>query len=47
MKRKTIQKAIRQKLEEWKESISDEYIKNELLKNIIVSGGCIASMFLK
>jgi len=47
MKRKTINKVIREKLEDWKNSITDESIKKDLFKNVMVSGGCIASMLMK
>lgn len=46
MKRKTINQVIKKKLIEWKESITDQKIKDELLNHVMVSGGCIASMFL-
>jgi hypothetical protein len=46
MQTKTIKKNIQSKLEEWLTSITDQSLKNELKKNILVSGGSIASMFL-
>lgn len=46
MKRKTINHVIKKKLIEWRDSITDQHIKDKLLKHAMVSGGCIASMFL-
>lgn len=46
MQTKTIQRNIKEKLEEWLKSITDESLRNELRGNILVSGGSIASMFL-
>lgn len=47
MKIKTITKCIDKKIEEWLLSITDEYLKNEVRNDLIVTGGCIASMLLK
>lgn len=46
MQIKTIQKNIEAKLEEWLKTISDEPLRNEVKKSILVSGGCIVSMLL-
>lgn len=46
MKRKTIEKKIHKKMEEWIETIGDEDLKELVLTNYIVTGGCIASMLL-
>jgi hypothetical protein len=43
MQRKTIQKVIEKKLESWLETLP---MKEKVKKSILVSGGCIASMFL-
>ena len=47
MQVKTIRKNIEEKLNEWINSIDNDYLKSNLKDNIIVSGGCIASMLLK
>lgn len=47
MKIKTINKAIDKKISEWLLSISDESLRNQVKKDLIVTGGCIASMLLK
>jgi len=44
MQRKTIEKVIKSKLEEWLETIP--MIKDKVRKSLLVSGGSIASMFL-
>lgn len=46
MQKKTIKKAIEKKLSEWLETITDEKIRADVKKNILVSGGSIASMLL-
>lgn len=46
MQTKTIKKVIVKKLEEWLETITDAKLKEEVKKNILVSGGSIASLFL-
>ena len=46
MQRKTIEKTIKAKLNEWLESIKDEKLRKDVKKNILLSGGSIASMFL-
>lgn len=47
MKLKTISKVIDKKITEWLESITDEDLRKEAKKDLIVTGGCIASMLLK
>lgn len=47
MKTKTIEKVIREKIEDWLESIEDKEVRDLAAKNTIVTGGCIASMLLK
>jgi hypothetical protein len=47
MKKKTIQKAISSKFDDWLQSITDEGVKKMVESNSIVTGGCIASMLLK
>lgn len=47
MKAKTIKSVIRNKIDGLLESIEDEEVRNIAAKNIIVTGGCIASMLLK
>jgi len=46
MQTKTIQKTISSKMEEWLKSITDESLRKEIRKNLLVSGGSITSMFL-
>ena len=47
MKAKTIKAVITEKMNAWWESIDDEGLRTQVKKNTIVTGGCIASMFLK
>lgn len=47
MKTKTIIKILRNKLNEWLESITDENLRESVKENLLVSGGSIASMLLK
>lgn len=47
MQKKTIQKVIRTKIEDWLESITDKGLSHDLRSNVLVSGGSIASMLLK
>lgn len=47
MKTKTITKVIDKKITEWLESISDEQLRKDAKRDLIVTGGCIASLFLK
>lgn len=47
MKRQTIDKVIRTKMDSWLKSIKDEKVRALAKKNVIVTGGCITSMFLR
>lgn len=47
MKIKTINKVLYSKLTEWLLSIKDEKLRKDVRENLLVSGGSIASMFLK
>lgn len=47
MKSKTISKNIAAKVAEWSLSLNDEALAKECEKHIIVTGGCIASMYLQ
>lgn len=47
MQSKTIKKNISMKLDEWLASIDDNNLAKDVRKNILVSGGSIASMLLK
>lgn len=47
MKTKTITKVIDKKITEWLESITDSELRTLAKRDLIVTGGCIASMFLK
>lgn len=46
MQIKTITKTISNKLDEWLETITDEELRKQVRKNILVSGGSITSMLL-
>ena len=46
MKRKTINAKIKSKIEDWIESVEDKDLRTLLKRDTIVTGGCIASMFL-
>ena len=46
MQTKSISHNIRSKMDEWIATINDTELRNDLTKNILVSGGCVASMFL-
>ncbi len=46
MQTKTIKKAITTKLEDWLSSITDEKLRKDVRKQLLVSGGSITSMFL-
>lgn len=46
MQVKTISKVVRNKLNEWIDTITDETLQKDLRKNVLVSGGCITSMLL-
>ena len=47
MQKKTIKKVIENKVDSWIETIQDSELKKVLKDNVLVTGGCIASMFLK
>lgn len=47
MKTKTINKNIREKINDWIYSIKDDNLKELIKRDVIVTGGCIASMFLR
>ena len=47
MKAKTIEKIINDKITDWLKSIDDEDLRKQIKNNVIVTGGCITSMFLK
>lgn len=46
MKAKTIKTVIRKKVDDWLASIEDEGVRALAEKNVVVTGGCIASMLL-
>lgn len=46
MQAKTIERNIKAKMEKWLETITDEKLRKDVKENLLVSGGCIASMFL-
>lgn len=46
MKAKTIKQVIRKKIDAWLETIDDEDLRKQVSENIIITGGCIASMLL-
>ena len=45
MQKKTIQRIITNKLEDWLSSITDETLREKVKSNILLSGGSITSMF--
>jgi hypothetical protein len=47
MKAKTIKAVIRKKIDGWLSSIDDGALRESASKNVIVTGGCIASMLLR
>lgn len=47
MKTRTINAVICKKIDEWLKSIDDEAVRKVVEKNIVVTGGCIASMLLR
>lgn len=47
MQVKTIKKVISAKLEDWLSTITDENLRERVKKNLLVSGGSIASLLLK
>lgn len=46
MKRRTIQNILRQKLKAWANTVDDKEVKRIILKETVITGGCIASMLL-
>lgn len=46
MKKQTIKKIIKAKMDDWFDSIEDEKVRELAKKNTIITGGCIASMLL-
>jgi hypothetical protein len=46
MQKRTIAKNIKNKLEDWLKSITDEKLREDTRKNVVVSGGSICSLFL-
>lgn len=47
MQIKTIKKVIKKKLEEWLSTITDENLRADVKRNVLVSGGSIASLILQ
>jgi hypothetical protein len=47
MKAKTINAVIKKKVDEWLASIEDEAVRDAAKFNVVVTGGCIASMMLR
>jgi hypothetical protein len=47
MQRKTIIKTIKKELELWLDSITDPVLRDDVRKSLLVSGGCIASLYLQ
>lgn len=47
MKAKTIKAVLRKKVDAWLATIEDEELRDLAAKNVIVTGGCIASMLLR
>lgn len=47
MKAKTIKAVLRKKIDDWLESIEDEYVRELCKEHTIVTGGSIASMLLR
>jgi hypothetical protein len=47
MKAKTIKAALRKKICEWADSIDDVVLRDQVMRDAIVTGGCIASMLLR
>jgi hypothetical protein len=46
MQKKSIEKVVSTKMNEWLNTITDEALRKDVKENLLVSGGCIASMFL-
>lgn len=47
MQKKTIEKVLSKKFDEWVNTITDEKVKSLVKGNSIITGGCITSMFLR
>lgn len=47
MQRKTIIRIIKNKVEDWLSTIEDITFRDEIRDNVIVTGGCIASLYLQ
>jgi hypothetical protein len=47
MQRKTIVKTIKKEVGLWLDSITDSTLREDVRKNLLVSGGCIASLYLQ
>lgn len=47
MRKKTISKIIKAKVDDWVSSIEDEGLRSDLIDDIIVTGGAIASLLMK
>lgn len=47
MQNKTIRKTLKRKIDSWLETIKDEELRTRIKKDVIVTGGSIASMLLK
>jgi len=47
MQRKTVRNNVVKKLTEWLATITDETLRTDVMNNLLLSGGAIASMFLK
>ena len=46
MNKRIIKNIIESKIESWLKSVTDEDLRNEMERNVIVTGGCIASLLL-
>lgn len=46
MQKRTVEKIVQGKMSQWLETITDEKLKKKVKDNLLVSGGCIASLFL-
>lgn len=44
MRRKNIKKSLDYKIEKWLETIDNEFVKDTIRENLIITGGCFASM---
>ena len=47
MKAKTIRTVLKAKVKEWSDTITDLEVRKKVLEDTIITGGCIASMFLE